>query len=103
MKSVISYLIIGMLKLYQLMLSPALHVLGIRCRYDPGCSNYAVEAIRKHGAWAGLWMTAARLLRCHPIEWLNGSSGVDNVPESITKPPFWAPWRYGVWRHKNEE
>lgn len=43
-------------------------------------------------------MTLARLLRCHPIEWLGGTSGVDNVPKTITNPPLWAPWRYGQWR-----
>lgn len=103
MKSIFSYPMIGLLKLYKLTLSPALHVLGVRCRYNPGCSSYSMVAIQKHGPWAGLWMTIARLSRCHPIEWLGGSSGVDNVPESITKPPFWAPWRYGVWRLKNKE
>ena len=39
-------------------------------------------------------MALARLMRCHP--W--GTSGIDNVPETVQKAPFWAPWRYGLWR-----
>lgn len=54
-----------------------------------------------HGFWAGGWMTLARLCRCHPIKALGSTHGVDKVPKSITKPPFWAPWRYGVWRGTN--
>ena len=93
---------IWLIKLYKLLLSPALSAIGVKCRHTPSCSSYAIEALEAHGPWAGGWMTLARLLRCHPIEWLGGTHGVDNVPESITKPPFWAPWRYGVWRIKDD-
>ncbi len=103
MKNPIAYPMIWLLKLYKLTLSPALMALGVRCRYNPSCSSYSMDAIKQHGPWAGGWMTLARLSRCHPIEKLNGGSGVDKVPESITKPPFWAPWRYGVWRLKDKE
>jgi len=103
MRKVFQKIMIRLLWIYKVTLSPALRALGVRCRHMPGCSSYAIEAIEKHGPWAGGWMTLARLLRCHPIKWLGGTSGVDNVPESITKPPFWAPWRYGVWRLKDEE
>ena len=103
MKSIFAYPMIGLIRLYKIILSPVLQAFGVRCRHMPGCSSYGIEAIQKYGPWAGGWMTLARLSRCHPIKWLGGTSGVDNVPESITKPPFWAPWRYGVWRHKNEE
>ena len=48
-------------------------------------------------------MTLARLLRCHPFKRLGGTDGVDNVPETITKPPVWAPWRYGLWRGTNRD
>ena len=60
-----------------------------------------MEAIERYGFWPGGWMTLARLLRCHPFDWLGATHGVDNVPKSITKPPFWAPWRYGRWRGTN--
>lgn len=57
-----------------------------------------MAAIRQHGLWAGGWMTLGRLSRCHPVKWLGATDGVDKVPETITKPPLWAPWRYGLWR-----
>ena len=46
------------------------------CRFTPTCSQYAVEALRKHGLFKGSWFTVRRLLRCHP--W--GGSGYDPVP-----------------------
>lgn len=46
------------------------------CRFTPTCSQYAVEALRKHGLFKGSWLTVRRLLRCHP--W--GGSGYDPVP-----------------------
>ncbi len=46
------------------------------CRYMPSCSAYAIEALERHGAIRGGWLTLKRLLRCHP--W--GGSGYDPVP-----------------------
>ncbi|MBS7408588.1 MAG: membrane protein insertion efficiency factor YidD [Alloprevotella sp.] len=46
------------------------------CRFTPTCSQYAIEAIRKHGPIRGLWLAVRRILRCHP--W--GGSGYDPVP-----------------------
>lgn len=77
---------------YKRTLSPLLVALGVRCRHAPTCSEYAADAVRRHGAWAGGWMTLARLSRCHPF----GSSGWDPVPER-GEAPFYAPWRYGDW------
>ncbi len=51
-------------------------VLPPSCRYQPSCSQYAIEAIEKHGAIKGGWMAAKRLMRCHP--W--GGHGYDPVP-----------------------
>jgi uncharacterized protein len=48
---------------YQRLISPAL---PRRCKYEPTCSRYAVEAIRAHGVWRGLVLAAWRLLRCNP-------------------------------------
>jgi putative membrane protein insertion efficiency factor len=48
---------------YQRWISPAL---GQHCRFAPSCSHYAVDALRVHGALRGTWLTARRLLRCHP-------------------------------------
>jgi putative membrane protein insertion efficiency factor len=63
--------------LYRGLLSP---LLPMSCRFTPSCSAYALEALKLHGPIKGLWLTARRLSRCHPISWLGGSSGFDPVP-----------------------
>ncbi|EBA05169.1 MAG: membrane protein insertion efficiency factor YidD [Paracoccaceae bacterium] len=50
---------------------------GFNCRYQPTCSAYALEALEKHGAVKGAWLTTKRVCRCHPL----GGSGIDNVPD----------------------
>ena len=50
------------------------------CRFTPTCSHYALEAVERHGAAKGLFLAAKRILRCHPLTWLGGSSGFDPVP-----------------------
>ena len=66
-------LLIGLVKGYRLLLSPWL---GSSCRFEPTCSAYSLEALQKHGAAAGTYLTLARLGRCHP--WCEG--GHDPVP-----------------------
>lgn len=68
-------------------------LLGRQCRHLPTCSDYALQAIDRHGAWPGLWLAVSRLWRCSP--W--GTSGFDPVPERIAAVPWWAPWRLGRW------
>ncbi|MBO6077901.1 MAG: membrane protein insertion efficiency factor YidD [Bacteroidaceae bacterium] len=46
------------------------------CRFTPTCSEYAIEAIQKHGPFRGTWLAVKRILRCHP----GGGSGYDPVP-----------------------
>ena len=75
-------LLIALVRLYQLLLSPWV---GGQCRFDPTCSAYTIEAIDRHGAAAGSYLGAVRVLRCHP--WCAG--GHDPVPRQFT----WAPWR----------
>jgi putative membrane protein insertion efficiency factor len=82
----------ALVRLYRVTLSP---LIGFHCRYLPTCSDYADQALERHGLWAGGWMTLARLMRCHP--W--GNSGLDFVPD--VPPPegrWYLPWRYGRWR-----
>ena len=62
-----------LVRFYQLCISP---LKPPSCRFTPTCSQYAIEALRKHGAIKGLYLTIRRLLRCHP--W--GGSGYDPVP-----------------------
>ena len=84
----------ALIRFYQLTLSI---VLGRQCRYLPTCSAYADEAIRRHGLWAGSWMGAARICRCHP--W--GDSGYDPPLETLPNGASWSrPWRYGRWRYR---
>ncbi|MFM7497233.1 MAG: membrane protein insertion efficiency factor YidD [Bacteroidota bacterium] len=66
-------LLILLVKGYQALLSPHLPP---SCRYSPTCSQYAVEALGKYGAWKGSWLAAKRILRCHP--WVG--HGHDPVP-----------------------
>ena len=69
------------IRAYRLAISP---LIPHTCRFTPSCSVYALEALKQHGPVKGLWLTARRLARCHPITWLGGSSGVDPVPLSKT-------------------
>lgn len=69
----VSAVMIFLIKVYQWTLSP---LIGRSCRYTPTCSNYGIEAIRKHGPVKGGWLTLKRILSCNP--W--GGSGYDPVP-----------------------
>ncbi|TAL01244.1 MAG: membrane protein insertion efficiency factor YidD [Rhodospirillaceae bacterium] len=75
---IVSLLLMGVIRTYQLILSP---VLGSRCRFTPGCSAYAMEAIDRHGPVRGTWLALRRLARCHP--W--GGAGFDPVPAPRTR------------------
>ena len=68
-----SWPLIGLVKFYRLAISPWL---GMNCRFQPTCSEYAIEALQKHGVFKGSWLAAKRIGRCHP--W--GGSGYDPVP-----------------------
>jgi putative membrane protein insertion efficiency factor len=65
-----------LIRVYQRLVSP---LIGPRCRFYPSCSQYAAEAIQKHGAIRGIALALARLMRCHP--WHPG--GVDHVPDRV--------------------
>lgn len=69
----IARLLLALIRGYRYLLSPWW---GRSCRYTPTCSEYAVEAIERHGALAGAWLALRRVARCHP--WHAG--GFDPVP-----------------------
>lgn len=66
-------LLIGLIRLYQFALSP---LIPPSCRFYPSCSQYAAEAIARHGAWRGAALAGLRLLKCHPLH----PGGIDPVP-----------------------
>lgn len=65
--------IAGLIRAYQLVISP---VLPPACRFTPSCSRYALEAVTRHGALRGSWLALRRLARCHPFH----PGGFDPVP-----------------------
>ena len=67
------FLLLALVKFYRMFISP---MLPPSCRYVPTCSEYALIAIEKYGAWKGGWLAVKRICRCHP--WHEG--GYDPVP-----------------------
>lgn len=67
------YILMGFIRLYQMTIS---RVLPPSCRFYPSCSHYGYEAVAKHGAIKGSWLTLKRLARCQPFN----PGGYDPVP-----------------------
>ena len=70
----ITIIIVGLIKFYQLAVSP---MIGPSCRHYPTCSQYSVEALKAHGLIRGLYLALKRILRCRP----GGTHGYDPVPK----------------------
>ena len=79
-ETVIATCLVGLVRVYQWTLRP---FIGPHCRFEPSCSHYAVDALRRHGALRGSALAARRVLRCNP--WTPG--GLDPVPPRHTPPP----------------
>ena len=76
LKALLAYPLIGAIYLYRWTLAPVLAGwFGVGCRFEPTCSHYAEDALRKYGFLRGSWMALRRLSRCHP--WHEG--GYDPV------------------------
>jgi len=65
---------LSIIKLYQTILSP---IIGNNCRFYPSCSNYALEAIKKHGSIKGYWLSIKRIMKCQPFH----KGGFDQIPQ----------------------
>ena len=77
---VASYLLIKIIKVYQLLLSP---YLGNNCRYLPTCSEYFIDSLKEFGFLKGSIKGIKRLLTCHPIKFLGGGQGFDPVKKKV--------------------
>jgi putative membrane protein insertion efficiency factor len=84
-----------MIRGYQLSLSA---LVGRSCRHLPTCSEYTMDAIRRHGAWRGFWLGLSRIWRCSPF----GTDGYDPVPDDLPD-HGWRFWRYGRWSRSDME
>ena len=66
------------IKLYKYFFSP---LLGNKCRFLPSCSDYFIESLNEHGFLKGVLFGFKRIIKCHPIKFLGGRSGLDLVPK----------------------
>ncbi|MFM7025662.1 MAG: membrane protein insertion efficiency factor YidD [Limnohabitans sp.] len=71
-------LLMGLVRAYRLLLSPSI---GSACRFEPTCSAYSLEALERHGAAWGSYLTLTRLVRCHP----GCDGGHDPVPPTAPR------------------
>lgn len=76
--SPLQYITIAMIKVYQWVISP---ILGPRCRFNPTCSHYTLEAIKHYGALKGIHLGCKRIIKCHPLN----PGGYDPVPKKELK------------------
>jgi putative membrane protein insertion efficiency factor len=77
-KSILTYPLVLLVRFYQLAISP---YTPSSCRYEPSCSQYTLEALKKRGLFVGSWLSLKRIFSCNP--W--GGSGYDPVPEKKNK------------------
>ena len=77
-KNILAFPLILLVRFYQVAISP---FTPSTCRYNPTCSHYAIEALKKRGLIIGGWLSLKRIIGCHP--W--GGSGYDPVPEKKNK------------------
>jgi uncharacterized protein len=73
MSRVLTRSLVVLVHAYRLLLGP---IIGGSCRFTPSCSSYAIEALERHGAARGTWLSLRRVLRCHPFR----HAGYDPVP-----------------------
>ncbi|GAA5415212.1 putative membrane protein insertion efficiency factor [Paraliobacillus ryukyuensis] len=72
------YLLIGIIRFYQKFISP---MTSPSCRFQPTCSQYSLESVRRFGAMKGTYLSVRRIVKCHPFH----PGGFDPVPEKKSK------------------
>jgi uncharacterized protein len=77
----IKQMLIGLIKGYRMLISP---LFAPTCRFQPTCSQYAMEAIDRFGTVRGTWLAVRRITRCHPFH----PGGYDPVPPKDLEPPI---------------
>ena len=87
---ILAWLGLGLIWIYQHSLSPVFYALGVRCRHEPSCSNYAADCVRQQGIWRGSFLALGRGLRCRP----GGTHGFDPAPEKKLDSPWWKVWAF---------
>jgi len=78
LKNILIFPFVLLVRFYQVAISP---YTPSSCRYEPTCSQYTIEALRKRGLITGLWLSLKRIFTCHPL----GGSGYDPVPNKNNK------------------
>ena len=78
--STITNILIRLIKGYKFLISP---LLGNSCRYLPTCSEYSIEALRTYGFFKGSLMSLKRIFSCHPLKFLGGGDGFDQVKKNM--------------------
>jgi putative membrane protein insertion efficiency factor len=73
----VKHLSLAFIRVYQVTIGPLFGMMS-SCRYEPTCSHYGAEAIRRFGARRGWWLAVRRIARCHPFH----EGGIDPVPET---------------------
>ena len=77
---IISNILIGLIKLYQMVISP---YLAPSCRYLPTCSDYAIDCLKTYGLIKGIVKSMKRIFSCHPLKILGGGEGFDPVQNKL--------------------
>ena len=78
MNKILIKAVILIINIYKYFFSP---LLGNKCRFLPSCSDYCIECLIEHGFFKGLYLSFKRIIKCHPIKFLGGNSGLDLVPK----------------------
>ena len=78
MNKILIKAVILFINIYKYFFSP---LLGNKCRFLPSCSDYCIECLKEHGFFNGLYLSFKRIIKCHPIKFLGGNSGLDLVPK----------------------